>query len=263
MTDKELAELLKELPAIRSYYAGSTLKTVEEDITRLCDGLIRLREAAVEFLAVVDVDYNNLTPDQYRAEQEESANQHCEQQQRSERRDAAMTTDRTKTPRTFEITELMHKRAWETYLRIDKRHVPWRDIFEAIYTAMRAVDPCESELSQSAQLEQCQNVCKNVEAHPRGIEAGEQYDWYALGAAHCLEGIEALIPADLAADARRQEEDVAQTLAQVATKYQELLYAVGNKFPGESRHDTALRYIRQAEQPKDGQCQAAARKQAT
>lgn len=30
-------------------------------------------------------------------------------------------------------------------------------------------------------------------------------------------------------------------------RYHELLYAVGNKYPGESRHDTALRYIQQAE----------------
>src|SRR5690606_30228371 len=30
-------------------------------------------------------------------------------------------------------------------------------------------------------------------------------------------------------------------------KYRELLYAVGRKYPGETRHDTALRYIRQAE----------------
>lgn len=32
--------------------------------------------------------------------------------------------------------------------------------------------------------------------------------------------------------------------------YGQLLYAVGNKFPGESRHETALRYIKQAEQPR-------------
>lgn len=31
-------------------------------------------------------------------------------------------------------------------------------------------------------------------------------------------------------------------------KYQELLYAVGNKHSGESRHETALRYIRNAEE---------------
>lgn len=34
----------------------------------------------------------------------------------------------------------------------------------------------------------------------------------------------------------------------VLTKYNELLYAVGQKYPGESRHETALRYIRQAEE---------------
>ena len=30
-------------------------------------------------------------------------------------------------------------------------------------------------------------------------------------------------------------------------KYDELLYAVAKKYPGESRHDTALRYIRDRE----------------
>lgn len=30
-------------------------------------------------------------------------------------------------------------------------------------------------------------------------------------------------------------------------QYDQLLYAVGRKFPGESRFDTALRYIREAE----------------
>lgn len=33
-------------------------------------------------------------------------------------------------------------------------------------------------------------------------------------------------------------------------KYQELLMAVGNKYPGETRHETALRYIRKAEMCK-------------
>lgn len=32
-----------------------------------------------------------------------------------------------------------------------------------------------------------------------------------------------------------------------AEKYHELLYQVGNKYDGESRHETALRYIRMAE----------------
>lgn len=33
----------------------------------------------------------------------------------------------------------------------------------------------------------------------------------------------------------------------VASLYYELLFAVASKFPGETRHQTALRYIRQAE----------------
>lgn len=32
-----------------------------------------------------------------------------------------------------------------------------------------------------------------------------------------------------------------------AVKYQELIYTIGRKFPNETRHETALRYIRQAE----------------
>lgn len=31
--------------------------------------------------------------------------------------------------------------------------------------------------------------------------------------------------------------------------YTELIMAVGNKYPGETRHETALKYIRQAEKP--------------
>ena len=36
-----------------------------------------------------------------------------------------------------------------------------------------------------------------------------------------------------------------------AELYKELIYAVANKFPGESRHQTALRYIRNAEKGSD------------
>lgn len=34
-------------------------------------------------------------------------------------------------------------------------------------------------------------------------------------------------------------------------KYNELLYEVQNKYPGETRHETALRHIRQGEKPQD------------
>jgi hypothetical protein len=40
----------------------------------------------------------------------------------------------------------------------------------------------------------------------------------------------------------------------LADRYNELLYAVALKFPGESRHETALRYIRQAEEVHAGPC---------
>lgn len=45
-------------------------------------------------------------------------------------------------------------------------------------------------------------------------------------------------------------------------KYYELLYAVGTKYPNESRHETALRYIKEAEAPtplgaKESVCESA------
>ena len=36
-------------------------------------------------------------------------------------------------------------------------------------------------------------------------------------------------------------------IVELEAKYNELIYAVGNKHEGESRHETALRYIREAE----------------
>lgn len=44
------------------------------------------------------------------------------------------------------------------------------------------------------------------------------------------------------AKAEQREED-----AKVEEKYNELIMAVGNKYPGETRHKTALRYIKNAE----------------
>ena len=35
----------------------------------------------------------------------------------------------------------------------------------------------------------------------------------------------------------------------ISDLYYELIFAVGNKYPGESRHETALRYIQEAETP--------------
>lgn len=42
----------------------------------------------------------------------------------------------------------------------------------------------------------------------------------------------------------------ADELARLRGMYEELLFAVGNKHPGETRHQTALRYIQQTEAPR-------------
>lgn len=55
-----------------------------------------------------------------------------------------------------------------------------------------------------------------------------------------------------------QQNEFAERDAKVLAPYHELLYAVARKFPGESRHQTALRYIQEAESCKDNRAQSAA-----
>lgn len=40
---------------------------------------------------------------------------------------------------------------------------------------------------------------------------------------------------------------LSQEIQRAKGPYEELIFAVGNKYPGETRHQTALRYIKQAE----------------
>jgi hypothetical protein len=55
----------------------------------------------------------------------------------------------------------------------------------------------------------------------------------------------------------REDLPVSAEAGIVADLYNELLYAVASKYPGESRHDTALRYIRDREtRPSNGPSQA-------
>lgn len=49
--------------------------------------------------------------------------------------------------------------------------------------------------------------------------------------------------------------DAGDEAIKIVKLYHELLYAVGMKWPGETRRQTALRYIRQAEEPKGGTAQ--------
>jgi len=54
-------------------------------------------------------------------------------------------------------------------------------------------------------------------------------------------------------------EEQREKLTALQGKYSELLYAVARKFPGENRHETALRYIRAMEEApshKSAQCEA-------
>jgi hypothetical protein len=44
-----------------------------------------------------------------------------------------------------------------------------------------------------------------------------------------------------------------QALSTTDDLYHQLLYAVGRKYPGETRHETALRYIRQAEEAHESE----------
>ena len=56
---------------------------------------------------------------------------------------------------------------------------------------------------------------------------------------------------DLLIEMDRQNNELRARHAALVEKYAELLFAVGNKYPNESRHETALRYIRNAEKPTD------------
>jgi hypothetical protein len=61
------------------------------------------------------------------------------------------------------------------------------------------------------------------------------------------DALEAYWGADLGHDRERQAAAELRRLHAVESKYNELLFAVGSKRVGETRHDTALRYIKQAE----------------
>ena len=82
------------------------------------------------------------------------------------------------------------------------------------------------------------------------IEAREEVESWAAYASpyfqdkHDLAGVLAKIDAQIAA---AQAQQPAAAVPETEAKYAELLYAVESKWPGESRHETALRYIRERE----------------
>lgn len=50
------------------------------------------------------------------------------------------------------------------------------------------------------------------------------------------------------------EQDYIRHLEDISDKYNELIFAVGNKYENETRHETALRYIRSAEKYSSYPC---------
>jgi hypothetical protein len=62
------------------------------------------------------------------------------------------------------------------------------------------------------------------------------------------------------AEAHDQLADVAAYAASIAADYHELIFAVESKFPFETRHETALKYIRRCEQVSEGLSQNASAK---
>ena len=71
---------------------------------------------------------------------------------------------------------------------------------------------------------------------------------YALIDWHVATALDPEVSSDAQALIDRGAAAVAEPLTEEQEKYAELLYAVGSKWPGETRHQTALRYILQAEQ---------------
>lgn len=76
-----------------------------------------------------------------------------------------------------------------------------------------------------------------------------------LGMANHIDGLLAM-PRKLTAEngakaALIRQSDQASELEKLRANYNELLYSVHRKTPGETRHETALRYIKQMEAPSE------------
>jgi uncharacterized protein Yka (UPF0111/DUF47 family) len=105
------------------------------------------------------------------------------------------------------------------------------------------------------------HTIKNLESRVRELEEAVK-DWHKVADQRSEEIIRLESELDrlkadniaMGKEAKNAMLEVAQLHARHAAlveKYNELLYSVGNKYPDESRHETALRYIRNAEKPTD------------
>lgn len=85
----------------------------------------------------------------------------------------------------------------------------------------------------------CQRLSEGLAAKVLRVTPNGEYD--SIHASEAWEGWKAAI-ASQSADERVRE---------LSAKYLELIMAVARKYPNETRHETALRYIRQAESSDD------------
>jgi hypothetical protein len=87
------------------------------------------------------------------------------------------------------------------------------------------------------------------------IQPGDEFE-FGEKWGPCKEAIGSPVSTDLKVFRRTVEVDDPRDATQAALvklqeAYDELIYAVARKFPNETRHQTALRYIQEAEQGKD------------
>lgn len=103
--------------------------------------------------------------------------------------------------------------------------------------------------------------------HPSGAEpvpvsgiagianADQREPWPAASYAQALRDLAPDFGDDPVADVLRDAADTIDERSKLAEergrKYYELIYAVSMKHPGETRHETALKYIRRAEEPNN------------
>lgn len=60
--------------------------------------------------------------------------------------------------------------------------------------------------------------------------------------------------ADMVGDEAERAIVAEARVEEVENRYNELIFSVGRKFDNETRHETALRYIREAENPSGETC---------
>lgn len=120
-----------------------------------------------------------------------------------------------------------------TRLGGDPNHTLDSQIFEWKDRALAA------EAARAQERERCAKVCEAM-TYTQAFHFDPDNSWCngAMAATrNCVEAIRALPQMDTGTAAETGVRD----------KYQELLFAVSHKHPGETRHETALRYIMQAE----------------